>query len=189
MQSRGHRRWLYETADSAKKSGLLINVTTNGSLILKNLDLIKYLDYITISIDSHIGDIHDKIRGLPGLSNKIIEGIKAISHLKKGPIINIRGIVTKANASDIGEYINYWKDKTDQILFQPIHQSPHIGFKTPQEFLKHNKPKDRKVGIATKRCRRCQRVGGHVGKYGLNLCRHCFREIATKIGFKKYSWG
>lgn len=56
-----------------------------------------------------------------------------------------------------------------------------------KRYLKHNKPKDRKVGLATKRCRRCLRVGGHVGKYGLNLCRHCFRDIATKIGFKKYS--
>jgi len=56
-----------------------------------------------------------------------------------------------------------------------------------KRFLKHNKPKERKIGLATKRCRICLRVGGHVGKYGLNLCRHCFREISTKIGFKKYS--
>ncbi|MBW2971308.1 30S ribosomal protein S14 [Candidatus Woesearchaeota archaeon] len=54
-------------------------------------------------------------------------------------------------------------------------------------FLKHNKPKERNVGRAEKRCRRCHRVGGHVGKYGLGLCRHCFREIASKIGFRKYS--
>ena len=25
-----------------------------------------------------------------------------------------------------------------------------------------------------------------VRKYGLNLCRQCFREVAEKIGFKKY---
>lgn len=56
-----------------------------------------------------------------------------------------------------------------------------------KRFLKHNKPKERTVGLATKRCRRCHRVGGHVGKYGLRLCRHCFREVATKIGFRKYS--
>jgi len=53
--------------------------------------------------------------------------------------------------------------------------------------LKHNKPKMRKFGIATKKCERCGRFGGHISKYGLNLCRHCFREIAEKIGFKKYS--
>ena len=56
-----------------------------------------------------------------------------------------------------------------------------------QKFLKHNKPKTRKFGVRTKKCRRCGRMGGHVSKYNLNLCRHCFREIATKLGFKRYS--
>ncbi|MBN2567115.1 30S ribosomal protein S14 [Candidatus Woesearchaeota archaeon] len=54
-------------------------------------------------------------------------------------------------------------------------------------YLKHNSPKSRTTGIGAKRCRRCGRTGGHIDKYGLDLCRQCFREIATKIGFKKYS--
>lgn len=56
-----------------------------------------------------------------------------------------------------------------------------------KKFMKHNAPKERKFGIGTKKCRRCGRTGGHISKYGLNLCRQCFREIATKLGFKKYS--
>lgn len=56
-----------------------------------------------------------------------------------------------------------------------------------KKFLKHNKPKSRKFGVITKKCRRCGRMGGHISKYKLNLCRHCFREIATKLGFKRYS--
>ncbi|MGD9275708.1 MAG: 30S ribosomal protein S14 [Candidatus Pacearchaeota archaeon] len=53
--------------------------------------------------------------------------------------------------------------------------------------MKHNKPKERKIGIAAKKCERCGRFGAMINSYGLNLCRHCFREIATEIGFKKYS--
>lgn len=56
-----------------------------------------------------------------------------------------------------------------------------------ERFLKHNKPKDRKMGVASKKCERCERFGAHIKSYGLNLCRHCFREIAEEIGFKKYS--
>jgi len=56
-----------------------------------------------------------------------------------------------------------------------------------QKYKKHNSPKERKTGVARRRCQRCGRIGGHIKKYGLELCRHCFREIATKIGFKKYS--
>ena len=55
------------------------------------------------------------------------------------------------------------------------------------KFLKHCKPIQRKQGIAATKCERCGRFGGHIKSYGLNLCRHCFREIAEEIGFKKYS--
>jgi len=53
--------------------------------------------------------------------------------------------------------------------------------------LKHNKPKERKFGLAKSKCVRCGRIGAHISSYGLNLCRQCFREIAVEIGFKKYS--
>jgi len=56
-----------------------------------------------------------------------------------------------------------------------------------RKYIKHNAPKKRSTGITLTRCVRCGRYRGHINKYGLNLCRHCFREIATKIGFKKYS--
>jgi small subunit ribosomal protein S14 len=55
------------------------------------------------------------------------------------------------------------------------------------KFMKHNKPMDRPNGIAKRKCVRCLKTGSHIGKYGLSLCRYCFREIATKIGFKKYN--
>ena len=55
------------------------------------------------------------------------------------------------------------------------------------KYKKHNAPKERSCGISKKRCRRCGRTEAHIGKYGLDFCRHCFREVAPKIGFKKYS--
>lgn len=56
-----------------------------------------------------------------------------------------------------------------------------------KKFLKFNKPKDRKFGVAAQKCKRCGRFGAHLNQYSLHLCRHCFREIAQEIGFKKYS--
>ena len=55
------------------------------------------------------------------------------------------------------------------------------------KFLKHNKPIKRSCGGALHKCRRCGRTHAHIQKYGLHLCRQCFREIAPQIGFKKYS--
>jgi len=56
-----------------------------------------------------------------------------------------------------------------------------------EKYKKCNSPKERKTGIANRRCRRCGRIRGHIKKYGLHVCRQCFREIAQKVGFKKYS--
>jgi ribosomal protein S14 len=55
-----------------------------------------------------------------------------------------------------------------------------------KKFLKHNEPKKRATGKNRKRCLLCGNPRGHIGKYGLNLCRRCFRDNATNLGFKKY---
>jgi small subunit ribosomal protein S29e len=41
-------------------------------------------------------------------------------------------------------------------------------------------------GKGTRKCRICGNARGMVRKYGLNVCRRCFREIAVDIGFKKF---
>jgi small subunit ribosomal protein S14 len=71
-----------------------------------------------------------------------------------------------------------WKKILNQLKNKPA---------VMQKFIKHNKPKDRTMGVASKKCERCGRFGAHIDSYGLNLCRHCFREIAVEIGFKKYT--
>lgn len=54
------------------------------------------------------------------------------------------------------------------------------------KFIRFNQPRSRKFGIASFPCRNCGRTSGHIKKYGLNLCRQCFRELAPSLGFKKY---
>ncbi len=56
-----------------------------------------------------------------------------------------------------------------------------------KKYKKHNAPKKRTTGVSLRTCRRCGRVGAHIRKYSLQMCRHCFREIAEEMGFKKYS--
>jgi small subunit ribosomal protein S14 len=54
------------------------------------------------------------------------------------------------------------------------------------KYLKNNLPKTRKSGEITRKCLRCGRTGAHIRSFGLHLCRQCFRENATKLGFKQY---
>ena len=54
-----------------------------------------------------------------------------------------------------------------------------------KKYIKHNKPKDRKSGKGVTRCELCNNPRGHISKYGLNICRICFRFNASKMGFRK----
>ena len=56
-----------------------------------------------------------------------------------------------------------------------------------KKFIKFNSPKERSCGIALRKCKNCGRTRAHINKYGLHMCRQCFRDLATKLGFKKYS--
>jgi len=71
-----------------------------------------------------------------------------------------------------------WKKANTQLRAKPVKW---------KKYLKFNKPKERSCGQALRHCRRCNRTGGHISCYGIHLCRQCFREIATQLGFKKYS--
>ncbi|MEA2053637.1 MAG: 30S ribosomal protein S14 [Candidatus Thermoplasmatota archaeon] len=50
------------------------------------------------------------------------------------------------------------------------------------------KIKEKKKDYGRKKgCVRCGRRRGLIRRYGLHLCRQCFRETAEEMGFKKYS--
>lgn len=53
------------------------------------------------------------------------------------------------------------------------------------KYQKHNAPKSRDTGRIASKCNFCGTTRGIVGQYGLNICRRCFRQNATKLGFKK----
>ena len=55
------------------------------------------------------------------------------------------------------------------------------------KYKKHNKPKIRKTGVLNRRCIICGQTHAHIQKYGIHMCRQCFRDYAKKIGFRKYS--
>lgn len=45
----------------------------------------------------------------------------------------------------------------------------------------------RKFGKGGRHCTRCGSMKGVIQKYKLYYCRRCFREVATDVGFHKYS--
>ncbi len=71
-----------------------------------------------------------------------------------------------------------WKKMLKQLEGKPAKM---------KKYMKHNAKKERTCGKSNKKCSRCGSHRGHIDSYGLDLCRRCFRDLAIKIGFKKYN--
>ncbi len=71
-----------------------------------------------------------------------------------------------------------WRKMFTQLDAKPVKKA---------KYIKHNQPAKRSCGVTLRKCTNCGRAGGHINKYGLHLCRHCFREMALSLGFKKYN--
>ncbi|MEO0293445.1 MAG: radical SAM protein [candidate division WOR-3 bacterium] len=69
----------WEVAKKAKEKGLYLSIATNGTLIDRNMaKKIAELEigYVQVSIDGASPEKHDKIRGIPGMWERAIKGIK-----------------------------------------------------------------------------------------------------------------
>jgi len=52
---------------------------------------------------------------------------------------------------------------------------------------KDRQKRDMKAEKKARKCKMCGVRAGLIRKYGLNICRRCFKEVAEKMGFSKYS--
>jgi ribosomal protein S14 len=55
-----------------------------------------------------------------------------------------------------------------------------------KQIAKGARGKKIRKGTEKRQCRRCGNSRGLIHRYGLRICRRCFREVAEAIGFHKY---
>jgi radical SAM protein with 4Fe4S-binding SPASM domain len=127
----------------AKERGLCLNVSTNGMFLPWQAKQIVDIgvDSLTISIEGITPDVHNTIRRTPKLFENLIKGIEEVKKYrgdKKVPKIKIRTVVNKEMYDSMGEYIEFWKDKVDEVVMQPIHSFDLHKLKVPEE-LRFNK--------------------------------------------------
>lgn len=120
----------------------MVYLSTNGTLLKANIDKIlkSGLTALNISIDSHIPEIHDNLRGRQGLFDYLIPVIKELISKRneyKYPIkIWISSILGNWNINSLPEHIKFFKKLgVDGIRFLPIQYT--TGFSSPKNWHKN----------------------------------------------------
>lgn len=110
----------------ARKKGMITNITTNGTLINENNaeDIIDAFEIINISLDSWDSKKHDRLRGVKGTHEKVIEALELLKNKSKNNHINVQSTLTANNFTDILEINRKLSKKGIGTYFQPIHNNP-----------------------------------------------------------------
>ncbi len=95
------RRDFFDLAKTASDYGMYVSLATNGTLLtVENVRKLKELGigYVQISLDG-TKKTHEEFRGIPGIYEKVIEGIK--NCIKEGLVTCISTTATKINYHDV----------------------------------------------------------------------------------------
>jgi radical SAM protein with 4Fe4S-binding SPASM domain len=120
----------FEILEFCTKEKIMAGFTTNGLLLnKKNIDKILNLKIanINISVDSMDNKIHDTMRGMPGLLDKVKKNIEYLvsekNRLKNKVQILLKPTVGSFNMDGLGDIVLFAKDlKLTGVNFQPIYK-------------------------------------------------------------------
>ncbi|MGQ9530426.1 MAG: radical SAM/SPASM domain-containing protein [Candidatus Bathycorpusculaceae bacterium] len=117
------RRDIPEVFKLAKKTGFSTILLTNGYLLPKRIrELQRFVDSINISVDFPDAR-HDKIRGLPGLLEKTIEGIRLAREY--GVAVNMNCVMTAQHTlEDVRKLMCMAKELDTTVSFEPVFETP-----------------------------------------------------------------
>lgn len=110
-----------------KQKGMHCLIITNGSL-LENLAegiVESGLDELNVSLDGG-AQLHNHIRAMPGLFDRIIRGLKQINYLKKGknkkrPLLNLQCTINRQNYQHLEQMIDVANEtEADSLTFHNL---------------------------------------------------------------------
>lgn len=114
------RNDLGELAEFAFKKNIILSLTTNGTLVTRELakSFRGYFDTISISIHG-LENIDDKIKGESGAFKKSNEGLKLFKKYS-GAKVGINFVINKYNYYQIEDILKFAKENCDFISYRPI---------------------------------------------------------------------
>jgi len=129
----------FEIVGEIKKADMKTVLSTNGSLLPQLAKNIAEgdVDFVMVSIDSVSSEKHDKIRGIDGIWEKAIEGVKLLK--KRGAKVGIISVIVQDNLNQIKSYIEFAKGLGCYFTFQPFHNETADDFTIRDEGMSFSK--------------------------------------------------
>jgi MoaA/NifB/PqqE/SkfB family radical SAM enzyme/glycosyltransferase involved in cell wall biosynthesis len=124
---------IFELIELTKNLGMGVNITTNGTLLVKDLDRIKNcrVDSLSISLDG-LNDTHDLLRGVDGTYAEVVRAIDVIK-AETDIWINIYFVVTKQNVRELTQIYDMTVEKKIGFDFWPVNGYPHLYVTAPDD--------------------------------------------------------
>lgn len=114
----------YEIVKRASEASIYLKLVTNGILIPKYVEIIKYFDEITLSLDTLNDFTNDKLgRGKSHFTN-VCKAIETITSVDENIKLNINTVATKVNIDEVYEMVDFivqWNvDQWRIFRFSPL---------------------------------------------------------------------
>lgn len=118
---------IFEIVEASKALGLGVNMTTNGTLLERNMERLaaSRIDSLSISLDG-FGQTHDALRGAPGTFESVM---RAIDLLRAGTAIhlNVYFVVTRDNVTELTRAYDMAVERGIGFDFWPVNGYPDLG--------------------------------------------------------------
>lgn len=116
----------------ARKKGLFVSLATNGSLIDKHIEGLKYVNSVNMTLDGP-EQLHDQQRG-KGNFKTVLNAVKLLKDLKTP--VYVVSVITKNNCNRFQEILELARSLDIRVLMQPIFFSEQSHANNKEGYLK-----------------------------------------------------
>ena len=117
---------IFEIIELAKNLGLGVNITTNGTLLRRDMARLEasWVDSLSISIDG-FAETHDVLRGVDGCWAETMAAIEELQ-ARTAIHLNIYFVVTNQNVGDLVRIHDFAVERSIGFDFWPVNGYPHL---------------------------------------------------------------
>ncbi len=147
---------IFDLIRHIKTKRMTCMIQTNGLLLeqFKNDLITSGLDDLGVSIDG-TSEVHNEIRGVPGMYERIFAGLHKIDELKReravpNPRISINYVISEYNSQDV--MVEFVKELSKRSLSISRVNFYHQNFISKQMALRHNKSWEHLLPVTVTNC-------------------------------------